>query len=58
MDPKPSKEEGKTLITHCECQQELEKSKIKVALIKEDEFKKEIDAGDWLRKLFKLPLWC
>ena len=43
MDLKPSKKEGNALITHGECQQELEKRKIEAALIKDDEIKKEID---------------
>ena len=43
LDLKPFKEEKKTLITHGECQQELEKSKIDVALIKYDEIKEKTD---------------
>ena len=43
LDLTPSKEEGKTLITHNECQQELEEGKIEVALINNDEIKENID---------------
>ena len=43
LDPKPSEEEGKALVTHGEYQQELEESKIEVALIKDDKIKEKID---------------
>ena len=45
------------MITHGECQQELEESRIKVALIKDDEIKEEIDIAVSPQLLLFHSLW-
>ena len=42
LDPKPSEEEGKALVTHGEYQQELEESKIEVALLRMMKLKRRL----------------
>ena len=57
LDLKHSKKKRNTLITHGECQQELEESKIEVALIKDDEIKKKIDTRVSPQLLLLYSLW-
>ena len=57
LDLKPFKKEGNALITHGECQQELEESKIEVALIKDDEIKEKIDTRVSPKLLLLHSLW-